>query len=66
MRWQDEEKRRRKEAAHAVVGFSRGMSIADGLVIGAETLTASGYESAIGVVIPWMGSPHIKIVLTED
>ena len=66
MRWQDEERRRRKEAAHAVVGFSRGMSIADGLIIGADTLTASGYESAIGVVIPWMGSPHIKIVLTED
>jgi len=66
MHWQDEEKRRRKEAAHAVVGFSRGMSISDGLIVGADTLTGSGYESAIGVVIPWMGSPHVKIVLTED
>jgi hypothetical protein len=66
MRWQDEERRRRKEAAHAVVGFSRGMSLNDGLIVGADTLTASGYESAIGVVIPWMGSPHVKIVLTED
>lgn len=66
MRWQEDEKRKRSEVAKAVVGFSRGVSISDGLVIGADGLTASGHESALGVVIPWMGSPHIKILLTED
>lgn len=66
MRWKEIEEKRRRETARAVVGFSRGISTNEGLVAGAETLTAMGYGSALGVVIPWMGNPHVKIVITED
>jgi hypothetical protein len=66
MDWRQVEKKRRKECARGTIGFSDGVSFSEGLVIGADSLYGLGYQSSPGVVIPWKGNEHIKILISKD
>lgn len=60
------EQKRRKECARGTIGFGNGTSISEGLVIGADSLYGLGYQSSPGVIIPWKGNEHIKILISRD
>lgn len=62
----DLEKRRKTETAQIVSGFSRGVAFDVGLALGTESNGATGSGSGQGLVLPIMGSRHIKGVLTSD
>lgn len=47
-------------------GFGGNFSLSDGIVAGAEDYYLGADQGAKGLVIPWMGSKHIKIVAGAD
>lgn len=65
-RQQKLEQQKIKESARMADGFSRGVSLSQGLVVGADGMSAGADIGAHSVVIPWMGNPHIKIVVSAD
>jgi hypothetical protein len=66
MDWRQIERKRRKECARGTIGFGDGTSISEGLVIGADGLCGLEHQSSSGVVIPWRGNEHIKILISKD
>lgn len=60
------ERKRKKECARGTIGFGDGVSFSEGLVIGADDLSGLRYQSSPGVVIPWKGNEHIKILISKD
>jgi hypothetical protein len=60
------ERKRRKECARGTIGFGDGLSFSEGLVIGSDDLYGLGYQSSPGVIIPWKGNEHIKILINRD
>ncbi len=60
------EAKRRKECARGTIGFGNGISFSEGLVIGADGLSGLEHQSSPGVVIPWKGNEHVKILISKD
>ena len=63
---QELEKRKLAESARIAQGFGNGFNVSSGLVIGADLLGVAGYQSAKGIVIPCMNSPHIRMVVGTE
>lgn len=57
------EKEKLKQSARMSDGYSPGVSLSQGLVVGGGNESNAGSH---GLVIPWMGNPHIKIVVGAD
>ena len=66
MDWRQIEKKSRKECARGTIGFGDGISFSEGLLIGADGLSGLEHQSSPGVVIPWKGNEHVKILIGRD
>ena len=60
------EQRKKRECARTTIGFGDGICFDEGLVVGSDGLSALTSQSSAGVVIPWNGSPHVKIMLGSE
>ena len=65
-KFQEIERRKIKECARIADGYSAGLCISQGLIVGADGKSVSADLGAHGVLIPWAGSPHIKILVDSE
>jgi len=47
-------------------GFGGNFSFGDGIVVGADDYYTGVDKGAKGLVVPWMGCKHIKILVGAD
>lgn len=57
------EKEKLKECARMSDGYTPGVCMGQGLVVGGGNQNDA---SSHGLVIPWMGNPNVKIVVTGE
>jgi hypothetical protein len=60
------ERQRLKTCASMSDGYSSGVSLSVGRVEAGNGLGVMDNQSSHGVVIPWMGSQHIKILVSVE
>ena len=65
-RAEKELKRLKFEAEISTTGFGPSFSLDSGIVVGAEGYQSATDQGSKGLVIPWMGSKHIKFVVGAD
>ena len=58
------EKEKAEKLARISSGFGKGMSYTDGIIMGANSID-SGCQGSAGILIPWMGCKHIKILIGD-
>lgn len=60
------EKEKENQSARMTDGFSQNVSLSQGLVEGGMGFAGGISSGSHGLVIPWMGNPHIKIVVSAE
>jgi hypothetical protein len=62
----EEELEKLNKLARISEGFGGNFSLRDGIVVGADDYYCGADQGAKGLVIPWMGCKHIKILVGAD
>jgi len=66
MNRREEELEKVNKLARISEGFGGNISFRDGIVVGADDYYSGADQGTKGLVIPWMGCKHIKIVVGAD